>query len=54
MILDGIREPRKSSEIAGEIGDSRTTAVRRLKILEGLGLVRREGAGAHVRYVAVR
>lgn len=54
MILDGIREPRKSSEIAGEIGVSRTTAVRRLKILEGLGLVRREGAGAHVRYVAVR
>ena len=54
MILDGIREPRKSSEIAGEIGVSRTTAVRRLKILVGLGLVRREGAGAHVRYVAVR
>jgi len=54
MILDEVREPRKSSEIAGEIGVSRTTAVRRLKILVGLGLVRREGAGAHVRYVAVR
>ena len=54
MILDEVREPRRSSEIAGEIGLSRTTVVRRLKVLEGLGLVRREGAGAHLRYVAVR
>ena len=53
-ILDAIRNPRKSGEIAGEVGMSRTTVVRRLKTLEGLGLVRKEGAGAHVRYVAIR
>lgn len=53
-ILDAIREPRRSGEIAREVGLSRPTVVRRLKTLEGLGLVRQEGAGAHVRYIAVR
>ena len=53
-ILDAVREPRKSGEIAGAVGLSRPTVVRRLKTLEGLGLIRKEGAGAHVRYVAVR
>lgn len=53
-ILNAILRPRKSGEIAGEVGLSRPTVVRRLKTLEGLGLVRKEGAGAHVRYVAVR
>ncbi len=53
-ILGAIHNPRRSSEIAGEVGLSRPTVVRRLKALEGLGLVRREGAGAHIRYVANR
>jgi|GEM_PF-3158045 len=53
-ILDAVREPRKSGEIAGAVGLSRPTVVRRLKTLEGLGLIRKEGAGAHVRYAAVR
>ena len=53
-ILDAIRIPRRSGEIAGEVGLSRPTVVRRLRTLEGLGLARKEGAGAHVRYVAVR
>lgn len=49
-----LHNPRRSSEIAGEVGLSRPTGVRRVKTLEGLGLVRREGAGAHTRYVATR
>lgn len=53
-ILEAIHSPRRSSEIAGEVGLSRPTVLRRLKTLEGLGLVRKEGAGAHVRYVAAR
>ena len=53
-ILGAIHNPRRSSEIAGEVGLSRPTGVRRVKTLEGLGLVRREGAGAHTRYVATR
>jgi len=39
--LDAIREPRRCGEIAGEVGLS--TVVRRLKTLEGLGLVRQGG-----------
>lgn len=53
-ILEVIHSPRRSGEIAGEVGLSKPTVLRRLKTLEGLGLVRKEGAGAHVRYVAAR
>jgi len=53
-ILDAVREPRRSSEIALAVGLSRPTILRRLKTLEGLGLIRKEGAGAHVRYAAIR
>ena len=53
-ILDAVREPRRSGEIALVVGLSRPTVLRRLKTLEGLGLIRKEGAGAHVRYAAIR
>jgi ATP-dependent DNA helicase RecG len=52
-ILEAIHEPLKSSEIADAVGLSKPTIVRRLKNLEGLRLVVREGTGAHVRYRAV-
>lgn len=51
-ILEAIREPMKSSEIAGVVGLSKPTVVRRLKYLVGLRLAVKEGSGAHVRYRA--
>ncbi|HDS63999.1 MAG TPA: ArsR family transcriptional regulator [Methanofollis liminatans] len=53
-ILNATHTPMKSGEIAETVGLSKPTVLRRLKILEGLGLIMKEGSGAHVRYLAVR
>jgi len=52
QILDAIHNPSKSSEIACSLGMSKPAIIRRLKNLEELGLVKKEGSGAHTRYTA--
>lgn len=52
-ILRILSTPKKSGEIAGELGVSKPTVITRLKKLESLGLVRREGRGPQVRYKTV-
>lgn len=52
-ILDAVRDPSKSSEVARALGMSKPAIIRRLKNLEELGLIRKEGSGAHTRYRAV-
>ncbi|WP_203218963.1 ATP-binding protein [Geoglobus acetivorans] len=49
-ILRILSTPKRSGEIAGELGVSKPTVITRLKKLESLGLVRREGRGPQVRY----
>lgn len=51
-ILNAVRDPSKSSEIARALGMSKPAIIRRLKNLEELGLVRKEGSGAHIKYRA--
>ena len=52
-ILKILTTPKKSGEIAKELRISKPTVLSRLKKLEGLGLVKKEGKGAHIKYRAV-
>ncbi len=49
-ILKILNTPKKSSEIAKELGISKPTAISHLKKLESLGLIKKEGKGAHIKY----
>ncbi len=53
-IVKNLNKPMRSSEIAQLLGVSKPTAIRRLKKLEELNLVEREGKGAHTCYVIKR
>jgi ATP-dependent DNA helicase RecG len=53
-IMKNLNKSMKSSEIAQLLRVSKPTAIRRLKKLEELDLVEREGKGAHTRYVIKR
>ena len=50
-ILQLLVIPRRSGEISEAIGLSKPAVVERLKKLESLGLIRKTGRGAHVKYV---
>lgn len=49
-ILKILSTPKKSGELAKELGVSKPTVLSHLKKLEGLGLVKKEGRGPQVKY----
>lgn len=49
-ILKILSTPKRSGEIAKELGISKPTVLSHLKKLEGLGLVKKEGMGPQVKY----
>lgn len=51
-ILNHLQIHKKSGELALTIGISKPTLLRRLKHLEEMKLIRKEGSGAHTRYIA--
>ncbi|NMC88112.1 MAG: winged helix-turn-helix transcriptional regulator [Methanomicrobiales archaeon] len=51
-ILNAVRDPSKSSEVARALGMSKPAILRRLKSLEEPGSTKKEGSGAHTRYRA--
>ncbi|ASJ03359.1 transcriptional regulator [Thermococcus profundus] len=53
-ILSALETPRRSGELAEELGISKPTLLKRLKKLEGWGLVRSEGRGSQRRYLLNR
>ena len=52
-ILKILSTPKRSSEIAKELGISKPTVLSHLKKLEGLGLVKKEGRSPHIKYRTV-
>ena len=52
-ILRILSSPKRSSEIAKELGISKPTVIAHLKKLEGLGLIEKEGSGPQVKYKAI-
>ncbi|MBN1165934.1 MAG: ArsR family transcriptional regulator [Methanospirillaceae archaeon] len=50
FLLDKLKNPQKSSELAYSLGISKPTVIRRLKQLKERGLIVQEGSGAHTRY----
>lgn len=52
-ILKILIMPKKSGEIARELGISKPTVLSHLKKLEGLGLVKKEGKSPHIKYKVV-
>jgi len=52
-ILKILSTPKRSGEIAKELGISKPSVLSRLKKLEGLRLIRKEGKSPHIRYRTV-
>jgi len=52
-ILKILSTPKRSGEIAKELGISKPTVLSHLKKLEGLRLIRKEGRSPHIRYRTV-
>jgi ATP-dependent DNA helicase RecG len=52
-ILKILSTPKRSGEIAKELGISKPTVLSHLKKLEGLGLVKKEGISPHIKYRTV-